>query len=330
MVGVASLLELLRKNPNFGSQCFSSRGLFTSKVVGFSASFAIASPFAFADLFRNGIVQVGYCDAGEAFGEDYSSIMQSASAALFRNDLLKHSAKQYDIQLKPLFSALHWRALSVTTIRSFLLFYLPLLEPPSHLEDEDADFLQDESEEERRLDLVAPFKKSVVQVVRETSVVTTRRVLERVAVHYVSQRMAWKLLKDVPKSAMRKAGRGWPISRYVFRVSRTTFRGFFLGALASWIIQLGVEVYRIFNSTTKRGETEDGRILPDQLHLVGKKVYSATVRCSSSLVFASIGAGIGATLFRPSTGQWIGCSAGDFAGPLIVAFVFEKLNLEPL
>lgn len=32
-------------------------------------------------------------------------------------------------------------------------------------------------------------------LVFQTSVVTTRRVLERLAVHYVSQRMAWKLLK---------------------------------------------------------------------------------------------------------------------------------------
>lgn len=29
----------------------------------------------------------------------------------------------------------------------------------------------------------------------QTTVVTTRRVLERIAVHYASQRMAWKLLK---------------------------------------------------------------------------------------------------------------------------------------
>lgn len=29
----------------------------------------------------------------------------------------------------------------------------------------------------------------------QTSIVTTRRMLERLAVHYASQRMAWKLLK---------------------------------------------------------------------------------------------------------------------------------------
>ncbi|WMV26025.1 hypothetical protein MTR67_019410 [Solanum verrucosum] len=59
----------------------------------------------------------------------------------------------------------------------------------------------------------------------DTAVVTTRRVLERLAVHYVSQRMAWKLLKDVPKSAARKAQRGMPSMIYFCSVTKTTCRG---------------------------------------------------------------------------------------------------------
>lgn len=53
-------------------------------------------------------------------------------------------------------------------------------------------------------------------------------------------------------------------------------------------------------------EGNDDLDKPERLKLLGKKVTGATVRCSASLVFASIGAGIGATLFRPSAGQWIG------------------------
>jgi hypothetical protein len=45
---------------------------------------------------------------------------------------------------------------------------------------------------------------------------------------------------------------------------------------------------------------------PQKLKLLGKKVSGTTIRCGASLIFASIGAGIGATLIRPSTGQWIG------------------------
>ncbi|KAH0699400.1 hypothetical protein KY290_014223 [Solanum tuberosum] len=34
----------------------------------------------------------------------------------------------------------------------------------------------------------------------------------------------------------------------------------------------------------------------------------ASKRCGASLVFASIGAGIGAMIVHPTTGQWIGCA----------------------
>ncbi|KAL8496046.1 hypothetical protein ACS0TY_019958 [Phlomoides rotata] len=342
-MAAVAMLDLLRRNPNFGAQTFISRGLFSAKSIGASSpaatSFAIATPFAFGALFRSSPCQVVYCDAGAtlgedditsaalAFGEDYANKIRAASGNLFRNDALRYSTKQYDIQLKPLLSAFHWKTLGLTSLRSFLLFYLPLLEPHAALDDEDDDFLKDDVEE-KSLDLVSPFKKSVKQIFRETTVVTTRRVLERLAVHYVSQRMAWKLLKDVPKSAVRKAGRGMPISTYCYCVSKTTFRGHLLGVLASWIVQVGVDVYRFFRSIFKKAREDNGSVdTSAQVHTLGIKVYGATVKCGSSLVFASIGAGIGVTLFRPSTGQWIGCAVGDLAGPVVVAFCFEKLNL---
>lgn len=131
------------------------------------------------------------------------------------------SSKVYNIQPKPLFSAFEFRALAMTTVRSLLMFYLPLLEPKPASEDDD-DFLNNAAEEGRGADLIVPLKKSVKQIAREvsiclyqrvlrgvmiltdvfgyiydpqTTVVTTRRVLERLAISYVSQRMAWKLLK---------------------------------------------------------------------------------------------------------------------------------------
>lgn len=56
----------------------------------------------------------------------------------------------------------------MTSLRSFLMFYLPLLEPDMSTEEDDDDFPQD-SPEQRRLDLVVPFKKSVKQIVREVN-----------------------------------------------------------------------------------------------------------------------------------------------------------------
>lgn len=323
MVGIAIVLDLLRKNPSFYNtgQSLHSYGLFSATAAASAAAAAISAgtPFASRALFG---IPVAHCDAGAAFPEDYLSSLKSATANIFGHDYMTHRTKEYKIELKPLFSAFEPKAFAMTSLRSFLLFYLPLLEPRSNIEEDDDEFLQD-TQEERHVDLVVPLKKSVKQIIRETTVVTTRRVLERIAVHYVSHRMAWKLLKDVPKSATRKSGRGMPTSVYFFSVSRTTFRGHLLGVAASWLVQVGIEIYRYFSSMIK--EENDDLDKPERLKLLGKKVTGATVRCSASLVFASIGAGIGATLFRPSAGQWIGCAVGDFAGPIIVSVCLEKV-----
>ncbi|GAV62712.1 LOW QUALITY PROTEIN: hypothetical protein CFOL_v3_06235 [Cephalotus follicularis] len=204
------------------------------------------------------------------------------------------------------------------------MFYFPLLEPDTNTGEDGEDFLQD-TEEVRHLDLVVPFKKSLKQIVRETTVVTTRQVLERLVVHYVSQRMAWKLLKDVPKSAVRKAERGYPSVVYFFRVGRTTFKPlcYLLGVAASWLVQVGIEIYRYVSRILKSKEEENRQNNCEQAKVLGKKVTGITIRCSASLIFASIWAGIGACLIRP-IGQWIGCALGDLAGPIILTFYLEK------
>ena len=115
---------------------------------------------------RNFGPSVAYCDAGAALSEDYISNIRSAASTFFQKDSLNYRTKEYTIELKPLFSAFELRTFGMTTLRSFLLFYLPLLEPRSNMEEDDEDFLQD-NQEERRVDLVVPFKKSVKQIVRE-------------------------------------------------------------------------------------------------------------------------------------------------------------------
>lgn len=321
MAGIAIVLDLLRKNPSFSGQTLHSYGVFSAKLAASAAAASIGAttPFAYRAFLGNTGTRVALCDAGTGFTDDYISSLKSDSTV----NLEAYSSKVYFIEQKPLLSAFYWRNFALTSLRSLLLFYLPLLEPHAKMEDDDEDdedFLQD-SQEEQRVDLITPLKKSAKQICRETTVVTTRRVLERLAVHYVSQRMAWKLLKDVPRSAVRKAGRGMPTLVYIYSVTRTTFRGHCLGVLASWIVQVGIDICRLFRS--KDDDTEE------KVRLLGKKVYIATVRCGASLVFASIGAGIGASFLRPSTGQWIGCAIGDVAGPVIVSMCFEKvLHLE--
>ncbi|XWS11344.1 hypothetical protein CRYUN_Cryun38cG0075800 [Craigia yunnanensis] len=323
MAGIAILLDLCKKNPSFCSpQSFHSSGFFSASAAAASAAATIAAGTPFASRFLFGYPKVSHCDAAAVLPEDYIANIQRVSEDIFNNDALNYTVKEYKIELKPLFSAFELRPFAMTTLRSFLMFYLPLLEPATNTEEDDDDFLQD-TPEERHVDLVVPFKKSVKQIIRETTVVTTRRVLERLAVIYVSQRMAWKLLKDVPKSAVRKSQKGMPTSVYFFRVSRTTFRGHLLGVAAAWLVQTGIEIYRCFSRITN-SEENDVVNISEQAKLLGKKISVITISCGASLIFASIGAGIGATLFRPSLGQWIGCAAGDLAGPIIVSVCLEK------
>lgn len=326
MAGIALILDMLRKNPNFHSQqSFHSSGLFSASSAASlaAASVAASAPFASRFLFGCPKTPVAYCDAGAALTDDYISNIRRASGDIFRHNSLTYTTKEYNIELKPLFSAFEFKTFAMTTLRSFLMFYLPLLEPNMSTEEDDEDFLQD-TQDGRHVDLVVPFKKSMKQIVRETTVVTTRRILERLAIHYVSQRMAWKLLKDVPKSAVRKAHRGMPTLVYFFRVSRTTFRGHFLGVAASWLVQVGIEIFRCFSRITNSEEEENQVNKSEQAKVLGKKVSGITIRCGASLVFASIGAGIGAVLIRPSSGQWIGCALGDLAGPIVVSVCLEK------
>ncbi|KAK4779245.1 hypothetical protein SAY86_006773 [Trapa natans] len=318
MSGIGLILDLLRKNPSFHStQTLQSHGLFcaTAAASAAAASAAAGTPFASRFLFGNHRDQVAYCDAGAALSVPTSDI-QSFEIRSVEYHPLKYLPKEYKIELKPLFSAFEFRAFAMTSLRSFLLYYSPLLEPHPNAEDHD-DFFHD-STEETHVDLVVPLKKS-------TTVVTTRRVLERLAVIFVSQRMAWKLLKDIPKSAARKYQRGLPTVVYMWRVSRTTFRGHLLGVAATWLVQVGMDtcpfLSSIFISASEFDEAEPSR----QARILGKKVFGTTVKCGASLAFAAAGAGLGAVILRPSLGQWIGCAAGDLAGPIIVTVGFQKL-----
>ncbi|KAF8095285.1 hypothetical protein N665_0338s0038 [Sinapis alba] len=328
MAGIAIVLDLLKKSHN--THRLHSSSLSSASVVA-SATAAASAPFASRFLFGSFEPRVAYCDAAAAAGidDDYLAAIRrmSADALQLQPPAYIPTSKVYSIQPKPLFSAFEFRALAMTTVRSLLMFYLPLLEPKPASEDDD-DFLDNAPEEEqRRVDLIVPLKKSAKQIARETTVVTTRRVLERLAISYVSQRMAWKLLKDVPQSTLRKAGRGWPTHVYIYKVSQTTLRGHFLGIAASWTVQVGIEIYRcVFLYVKPEEEEEEGEqvVISEQVKDLGKKVVGITVRCGASLVFAAIGAGICSCLIRPSMGQWIGCALGDLAGPMVVSICLQK------
>ncbi|WOK92287.1 hypothetical protein Cni_G00978 [Canna indica] len=325
MSGIALLLDLLKKNPSLATQSLHSYSLLSATVAASAAAASVAAvnPFAYRAIFGEYGLPIAYCDAGAsvAWNTEDISTGQSASEDTLADSLCK--TKEYPLETKSLFSAFKLKSLAMTSLRSFLLFYLPLLEPRPPFEE--TDDLLHEASEEKPVDLVTPFHNSLKQIIREVSVVTTRRVLERFAVHHVSRRMAWKILKDLPKSAKRKAARGMPTLLFVYSVGRTTFRGHFLGVAASWIVQVIIEIYRCF--FRKHINDDEDLDMNERFRLFRRKFYGTIVKSSASLVFASAGAGIGA-LFHPSTGQWIGCALGDFAGPIIAVICFEKFHLQ--
>lgn len=79
--------------------------------------------------------------------------------------------------------------------------------------------------------------------------------------------------------------------------------GQLLAVAASWFIQVVIEGYRCFFRKNISNSEDIDNI--QRVRLFRKKIFGTTIKCSASLVFASIGAGIGA-LFHPSNGQWIG------------------------
>ena len=82
--------------------------------------------------------------------------------------------------------------------------------------------------------------------------------------------------------------------------------GHMLGVAASWLVQVGIELHRFFTSMFNPKEEDDNVDKSKQVALLARTVVVATIKCGSSLIFASIGAGIGATVTRPQAGQWIG------------------------
>ncbi|PWA61359.1 hypothetical protein CTI12_AA231340 [Artemisia annua] len=120
----------------------------------------------------------------------------------------------------------------------------------------------------------------------------------------------------------------WTISTLV-ESTRTHSNCHFLGVAASWLVQVGIECYRCVRDIVKsKNEGEDVDVVVDKgerAKILGKRVCNVTVRYGVSLVFASVGAGIGATLFRPTTGQSIGCQLGEMAGPIIMSLCLANV-----
>ncbi|BBN20310.1 ribosomal RNA-processing protein 1 [Marchantia polymorpha subsp. ruderalis] len=318
--GLALALDLLRTSATTTKSLHSF-----SSLSSLSAALAAAAAVTFLPSYpvyhsqfqsRDWTGQFVLCEEADDEEEPWSD-----SRWLPQWELKQEGAgKIYNVELKPLFSAFKPRALGATTVRACLVNFFSLLE--AYIQPEDDDDEDVDRPPKMPVDPIVPMKRSITHILREVSVITTRRILERAAVHYTSRRMAWKLLKDVPKSAVRKAARDITRFELFFGVCKTTFRGHALGVLANWVVQLVLDIYRYIRASfpTKK---EEGRkqIAQDNnkdFNRLIRKTAGNTLKIGASLVLASVGAGLGTILIKPSTGTWIGCAAGDLAGPYLI------------
>ncbi|GLJ13743.1 hypothetical protein SUGI_0219330 [Cryptomeria japonica] len=237
-IGIGMVLDVLKKSPAFSIHSYTHFSATTAAAAAAASSLALYPhcPSFSSQFFFSG-AGIAYCDAAVVQDEfEYISNPNDGYTGPTISSNVR--LKTYNVELKPLFSAFGWKTLGLTTLRSLLIFYLPLIEPKFDDDDDsDLETYQDAQQEQPPVDYIVPFKKSVKQICRETGVLTTRRVLERLAVQYVSQRVAWKLLKDLPNSAQRKARRNMSSFQFFFCVSRSTFRGHLLAVAASWLVQ---------------------------------------------------------------------------------------------
>ena len=128
-------------------------------------------------LFSNHAVyrcrKVAYCDAAATtYGaNDTPDLVSDINHKIYDSiHDLRFPTKEYPLELKPLTYAFGFKHFSLTTLRAFLLYYLPLLEPqPPNDEDDDDDFFQDDSERPP-VDLVTPFHNSLKQIAREVHI----------------------------------------------------------------------------------------------------------------------------------------------------------------
>ncbi|KAK3136650.1 hypothetical protein QOZ80_5BG0440210 [Eleusine coracana subsp. coracana] len=333
-VGLGLLIDLVSRGGTSSGAAQSYGKLSAAAAAAAAAALsATGVPLSARHLFGFPGLTIAHCDAGATAGWNGSpdlindlnnKIHDSIRSA--RKEDFEFQAKEYPSELKPLFSAFGLKNFSVLTLRSFLLYYLPLIQPqPDNDDDEDDNDLLQDNPEEKPVDLITPFQNSVKQIIRETSIVTTRRVLERIAVRHVSQRTAWKILKDASKSAKRKAARGMSTPEFTYCVTRTTFRAHALGVAAAWVVRSLVEVYKCF--IRKPCDDVESFEEVNKFRMFGTKILGITIKGCFSLVLASIGAGIGA-LVHPVHGQWFGCALGDVAGPVVAIIIFEKLQLQ--
>lgn len=326
MAGLALLLELLSKE---GSSVVLTKAASLHSVASLSAlvaASAAASSFNLLPLYvphsslRDHVISVAHC---EEFHDEYTDLEETTLTA---GGI--YAEKTYDVPLKPIYSAFYPWQLTLTVSRALAVNFQPILEAYGpHWKPEDEDEFEEE-EELPPIDYMAALTGTGWTVLRELTVGTTRRLLERFVVRRVSKRTAWKLLKDLPMSSQRKAERLLPRSRLFVAVTKTTFRGQLLGIAASWLVQLLLDIFfcirAIYRQRRKLPAGFKGfAIEQDELAFLLRKTVGNTLKCGAALALASVGGSLGAVMIGSNWGQRIGCMLGELAGSVGMSHLID-------
>lgn len=328
MAGLALLLELLSKE---GSSVVLTKAASLHSVASLSALVA-ASAVASSPLYvphsslRDYVISAAHC---EEFHDEDTDL----EVTTLKDDGIYHADKTYNVPLKPIYSAFYPWQLTLTVSRALLVNFQPIVEAYASQwkpEDEDEDEFEEE-EEVLPVDYMGALTGSGWTVLRELTVVTTRRLLERFVVRRVSKRTAWKLLKDLPMSSQRKAGRLLPRSELLIAVTKTTFRGQLLGIAASWLVQLLLDIFFCIRALYRRRRKLPAgntgwycQIEQEELAFLLRKTVGNTLKCGASLALASVGGGLGVVMISSNWGQRIGCTLGELAGAVGMSQLIDR------
>jgi len=231
--------------------------------------------------------------------------------------------KEYNIRQHSLLSWTTRRNVLISLMRASALEILPMLE---NWFKEIAELGEEaQKNEEEELPPLPPFpdlKPALPRIARlfcrDAATVTLRRCYERLAERYLSQRLTWKLIKDLPDSAVRKAARhsssaiGVAESNGLRRrlrapmlMLKTTVRGELLAILASVSMTQTLDSIALLRAL-KRGE----RTCSECMRAYSRRTLRTLTTAATQMIGSALGAFLG-TCAKPGRGTLLGVAIGN-------------------
>mmetsp|Transcript_14992 Transcript_14992/g.29185 ORF Transcript_14992/g.29185 Transcript_14992/m.29185 type:complete len:312 (-) Transcript_14992:1480-2415(-) len=166
-----------------------------------------------------------------------------------------------------------------------------------------------------------------IGVLRDVAIVTTQRVYERFAMDFVvDSKMAKSLVKNVPRSSLRKWDRlaDQGIIVYMSKVGACAFKAQIVFWLALFTVNQAIDTYYTYQEaqTARKKNADVNAAAASAVNLHRNETYMNrlivnALRCSGACVLAAVGAAIGAAL-KPGTGTTLGM---NIAPQFVYAFV---------